>query len=88
MIYTKLTDFQNPENRERIAKLNDMRKSLKSTATEIEKVRIYYATKASKAEKDGLKAELLAYEQEYYQLELEIRQLENTIRHSELKTMR
>lgn len=88
MIYTKLTDFQNPENRERIAKLNDMRKSLKSTATEIEKVRIYYATKASKAEKEGLKAELLAYEQEYYQLELEIRQLENTIRHSELKTMR
>lgn len=81
--YNSLTDFRDDTNRERINTLGKLRKRYKSLATEIEKARTYYATKAAPNEKSGLKAEILDYELEYYQLENNIRQIEKTIRNSE-----
>ena len=83
--YTQVKDFRRAENRERMAKLESMKKDYSNIGQEIEKIRVYYATKASPAEKKGLRDELLGYEQEYYQLEKDIRQLEKSIRSSELQ---
>ena len=85
VVYTKPTDFRNAENYERLEKLNEMRKTYQNIGNEINKARTYYATKAQNSEKANLRAELLSYEQEYYQLETEIREMEKTIRLTEME---
>lgn len=83
--YSSLTDFRDADNRDRISELNQMRKRYESLGTEMEKVRKYYATMASGAEKNALKQEILDGEKEYYQLERNIRQIEKLIRNAEIK---
>ena len=68
--------------------LESLRKKYDDLSKEIDKARIYYSTKASNVEKNGLRAELLSYEQEYYQMETEIHQLEKVIRSSELNAIK
>ena len=88
IVYTSFSDFRSNENRERMKQLESLRKKYDDLSKEIDKARIYYSTKASNAEKNGLRAELLSYEQEYYQMETEIRQLEKVIRSSELNAIK
>lgn len=85
--YTRLSDFKVNENRERLKRLNGMRKNYERLDSEIEKMRMYYATKASGDEKRSLQTEIQGYEQEYRQLKADISQLEKTIRNTELQTV-
>ena len=62
-----------------------MRKRYKQLETEMEKARQYFSTKAADSEKNGLRTEILEYEQEYYQLEKNINLLEKIIRNTEIK---
>ena len=64
-----------------------MRKSFDELGTNLEKMRDYYATKADIAERSNMQAEILGCEQEYYQLESDIRQLEKIIRYAEIKAI-
>jgi hypothetical protein len=53
----------------------------------MEKMRTYYATKANATERKELQSEIKGCEQEYYQLESDIRQLEKAIRYAELNAI-
>ena len=86
--YTSLADFRNADNRDRYNELSQMQKRYEQLGTEMDKARQYYATKAAAIEKKGLRTEILEYEQEYYQLETNIRQLEKIIRNSEIKHLK
>ena len=88
LAYTRLSDFRNADNRERMNKLSTMKKNYQELNERLEKSRAYYATKANVSERSELRAEILSYEQEYYQLEEDIRQLEKTIRYTELQTLK
>lgn len=88
LVYTRLSDFHNTDNRERMNKLSTMKKNYQELNERLEKSRAYYATKANVSERSELRAEILSYEQEYYQLEEDIRQLEKTIRYTELQTLK
>ena len=85
IVYTTPSDFRDPENRQRIAKLMSMRKSFSELSENMEKMRIDYAQKGDAAQKKNLCAEILDCEQEYYLLESDIRQLEKAIRLAETK---
>ena len=85
--YTSLADFRNAENRNRFSKLVNMKKSYKELGDNIEKMRTYFSTKANIAEKTNLRTEILDCEQEFYQLESDIRQLEKAIRYAELQVL-
>ena len=87
-VYTSSSDFRDASNRERIGKLNTMRKQYDTLGAEIEKMRKYYATMTAGSEKNKLKQEILDGEQKYYQLENSIRQEEKTIRNNELKAQK
>jgi hypothetical protein len=84
--YTRLADFRLPDNRQRFAELQDKKKRLATLATNLEKSRQEYA-KASAAERDLMEAELMRNENEYYELEQVIRQIEKNIRNTELQLM-
>ena len=88
LVYTSPSDFRNADNRERMNKLVTMRKNFLTLGEQLEKSRIYYATKASISERSELRVDILSQEQEYYQLEADIRQMEKTIRHAELQTLK
>lgn len=83
--YYSISDFRDADNRDRINELNQMRKRYKQLETEMEKARLYFSTKAAESEKNGLRTEILDYEQEYYQLEKIILLLEKNIRNTEIK---
>ena len=85
IVYTTPSDFRDPENRQRIAKLMSMRKSFSELSENMEKMRIDYAQKGDAVQKKNLRAEILDCEQEYYLLESDIRQLEKAIRLAETK---
>lgn len=85
IVYTTPSDFRDPENRQRIAKLMSMRKSFSELSENMEKMRIDYAQKGDAVQKKNLCAEILDCEQEYYLLESDIRQLEKAIRLAETK---
>ena len=87
IVYNSLSDFQDADNSKRIANLMKMRKSYDELGTNLEKMRDYYATKADIAERSNMQAEILGCEQEYYQLESDIRQLEKIIRYAEIKAI-
>ena len=85
--YNTLSEFRDAENSKRVTKLMQMRKSYEELGTNLDKMRVYYATKADIAERSNMQAEILGCEQEYYQLESDIRQLEKIIRYAEIKTV-
>lgn len=85
--YSSLSDFQDADNNKRVANLMQMRKSYDELGSNLEKMRDYYATKAGIAERSNMQAEILGCEQEYYQLENDIRQLEKIIRYAEIKAI-
>ena len=87
IVYNSLSDFQDADNSKRIANLMKMRKSYDELGTNLEKMRDYYATKADIAERSNMQAEILGCEQEYYQLESDIRQLEKIIRYAEIEAI-
>lgn len=86
--YYHLSDFRNPDNRACFEELTTMRQQYSMIADELEKSRIYFATKATGDEKIRLRAEILSYEQEYYQLEQNIHQLEKNIRNNEIRILK
>ena len=86
--YHSLSDFRDADNRDRLNELNQMRQRYRQLETELEKARLYFSTKATDSEKNGLRAEILGYEQEYYQLEKNIRLLEKIIRNTEIKLLK
>ena len=88
VVYTSLSDFRDAGNRDRFKELAAMRKQYKGMDSEMEKMRKYYAAMPDGSEKNGLKQEILYSEKEYYQLENNIRQLEKTIRNSELEALK
>ena len=53
----------------------------------LEKMRIYFSTKADISERTNMRTEILGYEQEFYQLESDIHQLEKAIRYAELQVL-
>jgi len=85
IVYTSISDFRDNSNCERVGRLNRMRKAYNDLEAKMEKVRTYYATKASNSERKELNSEISGYEQEYYQLQSDIRQLEKAIRYAELQ---
>lgn len=85
--YNTLSEFRDAENSKRVTKLMQMRKSYEELGTNLDKMRVYYATKADIAERSNMQAEILGCEQEYYQLESDIQQLERIIRYAEIKTV-
>lgn len=85
IVYNSLSDFRNADNRDRMEELNAMRKRYDEMAEEIEKTRIYYATKASNVEKRELKEALLDKERFFLQLECDMHQLEKDIRKAEMQ---
>lgn len=86
--YYHLSEFRNPDNRTRFEELTKMQQQFSKLADELEKSRTYYATKAASDEKNRLRAEILSYEEEYYQLEQNIYQLEKNIRNNEIKVLK
>lgn len=85
--YTSMADFRNAENRNRLSKLNTMKKSREELKENIEKMRTFFATKADILEKTNLRTEILDCEEELFQLESDIRQLEKAIRYAELQVL-
>ena len=85
--YNTLSEFRDAENSKRVTKLMQMRKSYEELGTNLDKMRVYYATKADIAERSNMQAEILGCEQEYYQLESDIQQLERIIRYAEIKAV-
>ena len=83
--YYNMSDFRNPDSRTCFEELTKMQQQFSKLADELEKSRTSYATKAPGNEKNALRAQILGYEQEYYQLEQDIHQLEKKIRNNEIK---
>ena len=83
-VYTQLSDFRNPENRNRMNELMAMKQRYEEMGAELEKARLNYANAAAGGDKASLRDELVDYEQEYYRLENSLHQLEKQIRNSEL----
>lgn len=88
LVYTKLTDFRDADNRDRYNELCAMRNRYESLRAELEKSRNYYATKARQAEKENLHSQILNSEKTFYQLELGIQQLEKDIRIAENRNLK
>jgi hypothetical protein len=84
LTYNELSDFQLPDNRERYAELQEKLKRMQALNKALEQSREEYA-KASAAERDLMENEIQRNENEYYELELVVKQLEKSIRNSELK---
>ena len=87
IVYTSIKEFKDAGNGERVGQLNKMRKAYNELGAKMEKMRTYYATKANATERKELQAEIKGDEQEYYQLESDIRQLEKAIRYAELSAI-
>ena len=83
IVYTSFSDFRNADNRDRMEELCTLRKQYEELAEEIEKTRLYYATKATDTERNELRDAILDKERYYYQLERDMHQLEKDIRRTE-----
>lgn len=83
--YTSLNDFRDKENPSRLTQLNKMKKDFSDLTEKMERLRKYYGTKANASERKELQSEISDNEQEYYQLESDIHQLEKAIRYAELQ---
>ena len=85
--YTSLAEFLLPDNRDQYLSLQEKKKRMDMMKSLLEKQRQEYAM-ASAAERDLMEGEILRNENEYYELELVIRQTEKNIRNSELKLLK
>lgn len=81
-VYTTLSDFRNPENRDRMKQLQKMKQKFQQLDEELDKARRYYG-KAPASERPVLRTEISDYEQEYQRMQTEIKQLERLIRQTE-----
>lgn len=79
---TRLADFRNPDNRDRMKDILAIREQLASLKTALRKSRDFYAT-ASSRERRQIAGEILDAEKQEEQLELEQRTLEKEIRNTE-----
>lgn len=84
--YTSLADFRDPDNRDRMNELLNMKKKFTQLSTDLQKSRNYYA-KAPAEERASLRKELTDGEQQYYKLEQNIHILEKAIRNAEIKAL-
>lgn len=80
--YTKLSDFKSTDNANKFWQLQTIRQNMASLANALEKARTYYAT-ANVQEKKKLKAEIIASEQKYENMERQVMQTEKDIRNVE-----
>lgn len=85
--YTSLAEFLLPDNRDQYLSLQEKKKRMDMMKSLLEKQRQEYAM-ASAAERELMEGEILRNENEYYELELVIRQTEKNIRNSELKLLK
>lgn len=84
--YKSMTDFRDPDNRDRMNELLTMRKKFRQLAADLQKARDYYG-KANASDQATLKKELTDGEQQYYKMERDIHTLEKIIRNAEIKAM-
>lgn len=85
--YHSLSEFLLPDNRELYADLQAKQKKMQALSMALEKARKEYA-EVSGAEHELMEAEILRNENEYYELELVIKQLAKNIRNAELRLMK
>jgi len=85
--YTSLADFRDPDNRDRMNELLNMKKKYTQLSADLQKSRNYYA-KATAEERVSLKKELADGEQQFYKLEQNIHILEKAIRNAEIKALK
>ncbi len=83
--YTHLSDFKMPENRKLMTDLLTLRNRMLQLEAVLEQNREAFAV-AGQQQRTNLRADIIAMEQEYYQLERDIHQLEKTIRTKELNS--
>ena len=85
--YTSLADFRDPDNRDRMNELLNMKKKYTQLSADLQKSRNYYA-KATAEERVSLKKELADGEQQFYKLEQNIHILEKAIRNAEIMALK
>ncbi len=82
IIYTHLKDFKAPGNAQRFQQLTALQKKYNQLLTTLNRARDYYIT-ASRNERNELRPEILASEQEQHELYVEINNAEKAIRNAE-----
>lgn len=87
IIYHHFSDFRNAANKERMKTLLEQRKHLENLEAELDKIRRYYAERASASEKEDLKTDILMQEHYYSKQYSDILKLEKAIRNSEIKAL-
>lgn len=87
IIYHHFSDFRNASNKERMKNLLEQRKHLENLEAELDKIRRYYAERASASEKEDLKTDILMQEHYYSKQYSDILKLEKAIRNSEIKAL-
>ena len=83
--YTQLSDFQLESNASRFRELQSLKAELATLTSSLSKARTTFAT-ASSQERQQLSAQILESERQQEELELTIRQLEKSIRNSEINS--
>lgn len=84
IVYTKSGDFRAPGNADRYKQLTQMRRDYERQSQELQKTRNYYV-KATPGEREQLKSDIFAAEQQLEQLERDIQQMEKLIRNTEVQ---
>ena len=85
--YSQLSDFVVPENRKRMTELLTMQKRVAQLTTVLEQNREAYI-QASASERVSLKADILSLEEEFYQIQQDVKTLEKTIRNTEIHALK
>ena len=85
--YNSINEFLLPDNMDKYLELQEKIKYIESLGKHLEQQRQEYAT-ASSAERDLMEADLQRSENEYYEQQLVIKQLEKTIRNTELQLLK
>lgn len=81
--YTRLADFRNADNADRMRELLSMQQQAKVLQTALDKARAYFAN-ASAAERADLRSEILQSEQQLEALQMQMQQTEKEIRNHEI----
>jgi hypothetical protein len=81
--YTRMADFHNPDNVDRMRELIAMQQQEKSIEKAIAQARARYET-ASASQRDSMRSEMLQSEQMLEALQMQMRQIEKDIRNNEI----
>lgn len=84
--YTSLADFKKPEAKQKMAELLSKQKNLKDITSLLESLRSNY-TKSQESQKEELKSSILQNEQQIFRLQMEIKEIEKSIRNTELSSI-